>query len=129
MANKLYVGNFPWATTEAELTAVFAQYGELKSLKIISDRETGRSRGFAFIEFADPEAVQEAMDVENERDFGGRKLMVREAIDKARGSRDDTRPSRQMVQAPQDPAPDRSNGNTKRSRENRPPRREDRYRD
>jgi len=130
MANKLYIGNFPWSTTEGELQTLFSQYGELKSVKLIMDRETGRSRGFAFIEFVDAEAAQEAMDNENERDMGGRALKVREAVDKAREPRSDTRPQRDSrPPQPQQPPPDRSNGNTKRSRENRPPRREDRYRD
>lgn len=134
MANKLYIGNFPWSTTEGELQELFAQYGELKSVKLIMDRETGRSRGFAFIEFVDAGAAQEAMDNENERDMGGRALKVREAVDKAREPRSDTRPQRDsrptQPQQPQQLPPDRSNGNAKRSRENRPSRRDnDRYRD
>lgn len=137
MANKLYVGNFPWSTTEGELEELFSQYGELKSVKVIMDKETGRSRGFAFIEFADAAAAQDAMESENGRDMGGRELKVREAVDKAREPRNDARPPRDnrsprqetRPQAPQQPAPDRSNGNTKRHRENRPSRREDRYRD
>jgi RNA recognition motif-containing protein len=128
MANKLYIGNFPWSTTEGELQELFAQYGELKSVKLIMDRETGRSRGFAFIEFVDAGAAQEAMDNENERDMGGRALKVREAVDKAREPRSDTRPqcdSRPtQPQQPQQLPPDRSNGNAKRSRENRPSRRD-----
>lgn len=136
MANKLYVGNFPWSTTEAELQGLFSQYGELKSVKLIMDRETGRSRGFAFIEFVDAEAAQEAMDTENGRDMGGRDLKVREAIDKPREPRNDSRPPRDSrprdgysSQAPAAmPPPDRSNKTPKRHRED-PSRRDNRYRD
>lgn len=129
MGNKLYVGNFPWSTTESELEELFAQYGDLRSVKIITDKETGRSRGFAFIEFVNADDAVAAMESENGRDMGGRELKVREAVDKARMQRNDARPPRQdnhAMQAPQQPPPDRSNGNVKRQRENRSSRREDR---
>lgn len=119
MATKLYVGNFPWSTTEDDLRNVFEQYGEVKSVKLVTDRETGRSRGFAFIEFADADACQEAMDVENGRDLNGRELKVREAVDKPRDSRDRPAYPPRPQQEPRisNPQPDRSNGNVKRHRE------------
>jgi len=122
MANKLYVGNFPWSVTENDLRELFAQYGEVKSVKIIMDKETGRSRGFAFIEFADAEACQEAMDVENGRDFNGRELRVREAVDKPRDGQPtrEFTPPRQIISPPPSPQPDRFDGGVKRQRERRP---------
>ena len=53
MSTKLYVGNLPFTTTEAELREVFEPHGELQSVNVITDRETGRSRGFAFVEYED----------------------------------------------------------------------------
>ena len=101
MATKLYVGNFPWSTTEDDLRNVFEQYVEIRSIKLVMDRETGRSRGFAFIEFADADACQEAMDVENGRDLNGRELKVREAVDKPRGESRDNREQRTPRPRPQ----------------------------
>ena len=89
---KLYVGNLPWSATEDELRERFSEYGALTSVRIITDRETGKSKGFAFVEFDDAGAAQNALEDENERDLGGRTLRVSEAISKDRsrqgGSRD-----------------------------------------
>ncbi len=70
----LYVGNLPWSTTEAQLRDLFAEYGEVSSAKIIEDRETGRSRGFGFVEMEN--GADQAIESLNGKDFGGRNLKV-----------------------------------------------------
>jgi RNA recognition motif-containing protein len=74
----LYVGNLPWSATKEDLAALFADLTQVKSSRIITDRNTGRSRGFGFIEVddADIERVIEAM---NGKDMGGREIIVNEA--------------------------------------------------
>lgn len=78
MTKTLYVGNLPWSTSSEELTGHFSQYGNVISSRIITDRETGRSRGFGFVEVAseDAERLTEAL---NGTDFNGRSLTVNEA--------------------------------------------------
>lgn len=78
MAKNIYVGNLPWSSSEDEVRDAFAIHGEVISVKLISDRETGRPRGFGFVEMEDEGAVKaiEALDGE---DFGGRRLKVNEA--------------------------------------------------
>lgn len=76
---KLYIGNLPYRTTEAELQELFGQAGEVTSLVIIMDRDTGRSRGFGFVEYATEEEAQEARQRFNGAEFGGRTLRVDEA--------------------------------------------------
>ncbi|MDI6812884.1 MAG: RNA-binding protein [Desulfitobacteriaceae bacterium] len=78
MTETLYVGNLPWNTSAEELTAFFGEYGEVLSSRIITDRETGRSRGFGFVEVGDGDAARLAQDL-NGKDFGGRPLTVNEA--------------------------------------------------
>lgn len=80
---KLYVGNLPWSTNEAELRQMFEPMGEVHSVALITDRETGRSRGFGFVEL-DDEAAEKAMSELNGKDMGGRALRVNEAQDKPR---------------------------------------------
>lgn len=75
----IYVGNLPHSSTEEAVKDLFSQYGEVKSVKIIKDRETGRSRGFAFVDMANSSSAQEAIDNLNGYDFEGRKLQVNEA--------------------------------------------------
>ncbi len=75
---KLYVGNLPWRTTEDEIREYFASFGEVQSVAIITDRETGRSRGFGFVEMDDGGA-DTAISQADGRDFGGRPLRVSEA--------------------------------------------------
>lgn len=75
---KLYVGNIPNSTTEDELTSVFKEYGEVSSLKIITDRETGRSRGFGFLEMPD-NSGRKAINELHGSELNGRKLTVNEA--------------------------------------------------
>jgi RNA recognition motif-containing protein len=77
MSKNLYVGNLPWKATEQELHDLFSQYGQVNSVKIISDRETGRSRGFGFVEMED--GGDEAMQNLNGAEFGGRNIRVNEA--------------------------------------------------
>ena len=78
MATSIYVGNLPWSTTEEELSDLFAAHGPVLSAKIITDRETGRSRGFAFVEM-EREHAQEAISSIDGTSFGGRNLKVNEA--------------------------------------------------
>lgn len=86
----IYVGNLPWSTTEESLRTLFEEYGEVSSAKVITDRETGRSRGFGFVEMPDDGAAQSAIDDLNDKDFEGRNLRVNEARprdDRPRGPR------------------------------------------
>ncbi|WP_018123270.1 RNA recognition motif domain-containing protein [Desulfovibrio oxyclinae] len=78
MSKKLYVGNLPWSMTEDEVRAAFQTYGEVNSVNLIEDRETGRPRGFGFVEMGDADA-QEAIDNLDGKDFGGRNIKVNEA--------------------------------------------------
>jgi RNA recognition motif-containing protein len=78
----IYVGNLPFNTTEDELEAAFGAYGDVNRVKIVSDRETGRSRGFAFVSMDDAAAAGSAIEALNETDFQGRTLRVREAEDR-----------------------------------------------
>jgi len=76
VSKKLYVGNLPFKCSEDEIRNLFGQHGSVTSVKIISDRDTGRSRGFGFVEMDNAEA---AITKLNGADFGGRKLTVNEA--------------------------------------------------
>jgi RNA recognition motif-containing protein len=76
---KLYVGNLPFRSTEDELRDLFAQHGEVSSASIVMDRETGRSRGFAFIEMTDDNDADQAINALNGYSLGGRALVVNEA--------------------------------------------------
>ena len=77
MATNLYVGNLPFDTTSDDLAQAFGQFGTVVKAQIISDRETGRSRGFGFVEMGD--GADAAVQGMNGADFGGRKLTVNEA--------------------------------------------------
>ena len=85
LAKKLYVGNIPFTTTEADLREMFEGHGALESVSVITDRETGRSRGFAFVEFAEESSAQAAQEALDGKDMGGRSLRVNEAHDRGRG--------------------------------------------
>ncbi|MCW5749321.1 MAG: RNA-binding protein, partial [Alphaproteobacteria bacterium] len=85
MSRKLFVGNLPYTCTNEDLTQHFSPYGEVASAKIIMDRETGRSRGFAFVEMATDEAGAAAMKALDGSQFGGRALAVREAVERQPG--------------------------------------------
>ncbi len=78
MAQKIYVGNLPYSATEGELEALFAQYGTVTSVALPTDRETGRVRGFGFVEMSADDASK-AIAALNGNDFGGRALNVNEA--------------------------------------------------
>lgn len=80
---KLYVGNLPWRTTDAELEDIFSQHGTVQSAVVITDRETGRSRGFGFVEMDDNGATS-AIDALDGYEMGGRALRVNEANDRPR---------------------------------------------
>jgi len=79
MANKLYVGNLNYQTQEHELRDLFGQYGEVLSANVITDRDTGRSRGFGFVEMGTEEEARSAENALNGHDFDGRQLKVNEA--------------------------------------------------
>ncbi len=76
---KLYVGNLPFRSTEDELRDLFGQHGEVSSASIVMDRETGRSRGFAFVEMTDDNDADTAINALNGYSLGGRALVVNEA--------------------------------------------------
>ena len=79
MGNKLYVGNLLYEVTDDQLKELFAQAGNVVSASVIRFRDTGRSKGFAFIEMSTPEEAQKAIDTFNGQDNQGRKLVVSEA--------------------------------------------------
>jgi RNA recognition motif-containing protein len=75
----IYVGNLPFSTTDDELQDLFSQFGDVRRAQIITDRETGRSRGFGFVEMDDDDAAQSAITSLNAQKYGGRSLTVNEA--------------------------------------------------
>jgi RNA recognition motif-containing protein len=79
MGKKLYVGNLPFSATEQDLQAKFAAFGAVDSAKIIMDRDSGRSKGFGFVEMSDDSAAQQAIDSLNGSDLAGRAMIVSEA--------------------------------------------------
>ena len=82
---KLYVGNLPFSTTEEDLREMFEQHGPTVSVRVITDRETGRSRGFGFVEFEEESNAEKALQALNGMDMGGRSLRVNEAQDRQGG--------------------------------------------
>jgi RNA recognition motif-containing protein len=89
MGKKLYVGNLSYSTTEASLTEFFEQVGEVVAVNLITDRMSGKSRGFGFVEMEDEEGAQSAIDELNGRELDGRALKIAEA--KPQRARDDRR--------------------------------------
>jgi cold-inducible RNA-binding protein len=79
MAKKLYVGNLSYSTTEGNLSEMFGEIGEVVSVNLITDRMSGRSKGFAFVEMADESAAQQAIAELNGKEIDGRALKVAEA--------------------------------------------------
>lgn len=79
MGKKLYVGNLPFSATEQELSEAFARCGTVESVKIITDRDTGRSKGFGFVEMATDEQAADAIAKLNGADYAGRSMTVNEA--------------------------------------------------
>lgn len=82
---KMYVGNLSFRTTEDELRELFSQHGEVSSASLVMDRETGRPRGFGFVEMPDPEQAKAAIEALNGQPFMGRDLTVNEARPKTGG--------------------------------------------
>ena len=92
---KLFVGNLPWSVGDAELEDIFREYGEIQSARVITDRDTGRSRGFGFVEM-DVEDLNVVITATNGREIDGRPLRVNQAEEKSgsSGPRRDNRGSR-----------------------------------
>ncbi|MCC7018348.1 MAG: RNA-binding protein [Ardenticatenales bacterium] len=87
MSKKLFVGGLPWSVTSEELQDLFAPHGEVLDAVVIKDRETGRSRGFGFVEFEDDAAAEAAVNALNNSSLGGRTITVNEANDRPEGGR------------------------------------------
>jgi RNA recognition motif-containing protein len=85
MGKKLFVGGLSFNTTDEGLREGFARFGEITEAKVITDRDTGRSRGFGFVTFTTEEAAQQAIAELNGTEFDGRNIKVNEAQDKPRG--------------------------------------------
>ena len=84
MQVKLFVGNLPWSVSDVELEDLFSPHGTVQSARVITDRDTGRSRGFGFVEM-DTEDVAATISAVNGREVDGRQLRVNEAEEKERG--------------------------------------------
>ncbi|MDD9947755.1 MAG: RNA-binding protein [Myxococcales bacterium] len=85
MSNKLFVGSLSWDTSTDGLRAAFERFGELEDVAVVQDRETGRSRGFGFVTFADPAAARAAQQELDGTMLDGRNIVVNEAQDRNRG--------------------------------------------
>ena len=81
--SKIYVGNLPFSATEVAVRELFSQHGTVESVALITDRDTGQPRGFAFVEMPRPDAARAIQNL-NGQDMGGRPLKVNEAQDKPR---------------------------------------------
>lgn len=79
MAKNIYVGNLPWETSQDDLYALFQEFGAIKHAQVISDRDTGRSRGFGFVEMTNDAEALQAIEALNHKDYKGRPLTVNEA--------------------------------------------------
>jgi RNA recognition motif-containing protein len=82
MAKKIYVGNMNYATTEDQLHDLFGQYGTVQSVKIITDRETNRPKGFGFVEMEEEDAAEAAISELDGKEFDGRNLRVNIALER-----------------------------------------------
>ncbi len=76
METKVFVGSLPWAIDSDKLREIFSEAGEVTEASVVTDRETGRSRGFGFVEFTTPEAAQNAIKLFNEKEIEGRQIFV-----------------------------------------------------
>ena len=85
MAKRLYVGNLPYRTTEMDLRDVFGEVGAVTDAKIVMDRDTGRPRGFGFVEMSSDDEAQRAIEQLNGRDMDGRPMNVKEAQERTGG--------------------------------------------
>ena len=88
MNTKLYVGNLPYETTEADLQSLFGAAGQVSTINIVRDRTTGQARGFAFVEMGDAESARRAIAELDRHEVGGRNLTVNEAKPKEARSND-----------------------------------------
>ena len=79
MSTKLYVGNLPYQTNEADLQALFESAGQVSTVTIVRDRATGQARGFGFVEMSDSDGAQKAISELDKHEYGGRSLTVNEA--------------------------------------------------
>src|SRR2546426_1029985 len=112
MGTKLYVGGLPYSSTEQQLQELFSQQGSVTSVKIITDRYTGQSRGFGFVEMATSEAAQKAITALNGTQLDGRTLTVNEAKpQEKRTGAGDQGGRRRMGKTPTSPACDRDRKN------------------
>jgi cold-inducible RNA-binding protein len=84
MSNNLFVGNLTYSVTNTDLETLFGQYGQVTSAQVITDRETGRSRGFGFVEMASAEDANAAIEALNGKDHDGRSLTVNIARERSR---------------------------------------------
>ena len=82
----IYVGNLSWSMTDDDLSNLFTQYGTVTSAKILKEKNTGRSKGFGFVEMEDEEAAKTAIATLNESEIQGRKLIVNESQPRPEGS-------------------------------------------
>ncbi len=82
---KIFVGNFSFSTTEDDLRSLFSPFGNIDTISVITDRTTGRSRGFGFVEMGDRGQAEKAIEALNGKDFGGRSLNINEARPKTDG--------------------------------------------
>ncbi len=87
MGKKIYVGNMSYSTTEEGLRALFSEYGEVETVNIITDRITGRARGFGFVEMVTDDGAKSAISSLDGTEFDGRQLRINEAFDKPRRDR------------------------------------------
>ncbi len=83
MSKKLFVGGLSWGTTEATLNEAFAAFGEVSEAKVVTDRESGKSRGFGFVTFANDDDATKAMEELNGKPLDGRTITVNEAREKS----------------------------------------------
>ncbi|MFO0901218.1 MAG: RNA-binding protein [Pirellulales bacterium] len=83
MGKRIYVGNLPWSTTSDSLKAMFAEHGSVRSAEVVSDRETGRSRGFGFVEMESDQDCAAAIEALNGQSVDGRDLTVNEARERS----------------------------------------------
>ena len=79
MGNKLYVGNLPYSFSDSDMEQAFSQFGAVSSAKVVMDRDSGRSKGFGFVEMSSPAEAKAAIDGMNGQQVGGRGLVVNEA--------------------------------------------------
>jgi len=85
LSKKLYVGNLPFSSTDEDLRDLFGRHGTVESVAVITDRETGRPRGFAFVEMEEASAADDAIRALDGSDLGGRSIRVNEAQDRRGG--------------------------------------------